>query len=112
MTQITQRQKSIKKIELLRSSIPYQGGDWDDDIAAFSSRVPQHVELLGITVEEYSILCHGDSCPRACSTLLAYLFKEIEGVVFEDDDHRAQIMRTIKELRSILASLEAFYKSI
>lgn len=112
MTEITTRQKSIKKIELLRSSIPYQGGDWDDAIAAFSGKVPPHDTLPGITVEEYRTLIHGDSCPRACSTLLAELSEEIEGVVFEGDDQRAQIMRTIKELRSTLASLEALYKSM
>lgn len=112
MTQITQRQLSIKKIDLLQQSLPQIGGDWKDRKAQLAYALPPHTELPGITDEEYSAISQGDSCPRWSSDTLCDLFEEIEGVVFEDDDQRAQIMRTIMELRSTLASLEALYKSM
>jgi hypothetical protein len=112
MTEITTRQKSIKKIELLRSSIPHKGGDWKDDMAQFAYALMPYSELPDITEEEYSILAQADACPRWASDTLCDLYEEIEDVVFEGDDQRAQIMRTIKELRSTLASLEALYKSM
>lgn len=84
MTQLTQRQLSIKKIDLLQSSLEYKGGDWKDDKAKLSYALMPLIELPGITEEEYSAISQGDSCPRWASETLADLYEEIIKVDFDE----------------------------
>lgn len=84
MTQLTQRQLSIKKIDLLQSSLEYKGGDWKDAKAQLAYVLPQHSKFPGITEEEYSAISQGDSCPRLASDVLSDLYEEIRGVDFDE----------------------------
>ena len=84
MTQLTQRQISIKKIDLLQSFLEYKGGDWKDDKAELSYALMPLIELPGITEEEYSAISQGNSCPRLASDVLSDLYEEIRGVDFDE----------------------------
>lgn len=108
----TERILSIRKIRLIRQSIPYTGGDWDDLISEFSSALQDHEldDFPGITPDEWGTLICGDWSPRACSKMISDLSDEIKSFTFDESD-KAQLLATIKDVEILVKALRSMYIS-
>ena len=102
---LTQRQVSIKKLELLEDSIPYE--HWKDFRAQIAHLLPPKSELEGLTDEEYSILAQGDSCPRWASDVMHRLYEEIEDVEFPK---KLDLVEAIRQAEKLLKGLKAMLR--
>ena len=76
------RTASIEKIINLYDSIEQTDDmDWDDKIGKFSYKLPEHIELKGITLREYLSLENGFNSPRMTLNVIEDLRLELKGIL-------------------------------